>query len=139
MAQLKTGTELVRGAPDHAESHLLLGRLSLEAGLTGEAHRHVEIARAGGLEQRRVHLLLADIAAAEGNEAAQREALRGAAMAPPDPAWRCENCGTVLGGWSPACPVCHTVGRVKWAVPQTGLMAVAGRITHGETLPPGRA
>ncbi len=117
MAALRTGTDLVRGAPDHAESHLLLARLSLAAGLTGEAHRHLDAARAGGLDQRRVHLLRADIAEADGDEPGQRDALRGAAMASPDPAWRCEACGTSLGGWHPACPVCHTAGRVRWGVP----------------------
>ncbi len=116
MAALRTGTDLVRGAPEHAESHLLLARLSLAAGLTGEAHRHLDAAAAGGLDQRRAHLLRADIAEAEGNEPAQRDALRGAAMAAPDPAWRCEACGTPLGGWHPACPVCHTAGRVRWGI-----------------------
>jgi HemY protein len=114
MAQLKTGNDLVRGAPAHPESQLLLARLSLAAGHTVEARSHVEAAQAAGLDERRVHLLLADIAEAEGNEPAQRDALRGAAMAAPDSAWRCEFCGTTLGGWHPACPVCHTAGRVKW-------------------------
>ncbi len=114
MAALRTGSELVRNAAEHPESHLLLARLSLAAGLTGEAHRHIEAARAGGLDQRRVHLLLADIAEAEGNDSAQRDSLRNAAMAPPDPGWRCEACGSALGGWHPACPVCHTAGRVRW-------------------------
>ena len=114
MAQLTTGNDLVRGAPTHPESQLLLARLSLAAGHAAEARSHVEAARAGGLDERRVHLLLADIAEAEGNEPAQRDALRGAAMAAPDSAWRCESCGTTLGGWHPACPVCHTAGRVKW-------------------------
>jgi len=113
-ARLQTGTDLVKGAPDHPESRLLLARLSLESGLTGEAHRHIEAARAAGLDQRRVHLLLADLAEAEGNDPAHRDALRQAAMAPPDPSWRCEHCGTTLAAWSPACPACHTVGRVTW-------------------------
>ncbi len=117
MAQLRAGTELVRGASEHPESHLLLARLSLAAGLTGEAQRHVELARTGGLDQRRVHLLLADIAEAEGNEPAQRDALRGAAMAAPDSGWRCEACGSMLDGWHPACSVCHTAGKVRWGVP----------------------
>ena len=93
---------------------------------TGEAHRHVDAAREGGLDQRRTHLLLADIAEAEGNEPAQRDALRSAAMASPDPAWRCEACGTALGGWHPACPACHTAGRVRWGVagPMPGVVPV---------------
>jgi HemY protein len=124
-ARLQTGIDLVKGAPDHPESHLLLARLSLESGLTADARRHIEAARAGGLDQRRVHLLLADIFEAEGNDSAQKEALRGAAMATPDPEWRCDSCGTALSAWSPACPVCHAVGRVKWGtVSRPGQLAL---------------
>jgi HemY protein len=113
-ARLQTGIDLVKGAPDHPESHLLLARLSLESGLTADAQRHIEAVREAGLDQRRVHLLMADIYEAAGNDSAQKEALRGAAMATPDPEWRCDSCGTALPAWSPACPVCHMVGRVKW-------------------------
>ncbi len=133
-AQLKTGTDLVRGAPDHAESHLLLARLSLAAGLKAEAARHVELARAGGLDQRRVHLLLADIAEAESEHDKQRDHLRNAAMASPDPTWRCEACGTNLGVWHPACPVCHTAGRVSWSMPPMGAQMPVARIGYGPLL-----
>jgi HemY protein len=134
MVKLKAGGDLVKLAPEHAESHLLLARLSLAAGLTSEAQRHVEAARNAGLDQRRVYLLLADIAEAEGNEPSQRDALRQAAMAPPDPAWRCEACGTTLGGWNPACPVCHTPARVRWVVPSTQVTPMMARIAHGPLL-----
>jgi len=119
-ARLQTGFELVKLAPDHPESHLLLARLSLEAGHTADAQGHIAVVRAAGLDQRRVHLLHADIHEAEGNDSGQKEALRGAANAAPDPEWRCDSCGTTLAAWAPACPVCHTVGRVKWG---TGLRA----------------
>ena len=128
LSRLKIGNELARGAPEHVESRLLLSRLSLEAGQIDEAKRHLQAARAGGLDQRRVHLLHADIADAEGDQAEQRDALRSAAMAGPDPAWRCEACGTMLGGWHPACPVCHTAGRVRWTVPAPGYAAPVARI-----------
>jgi HemY protein len=128
MARLNGGIALVSGAPDHVESHLLLARLYLDAGLTSDAQGHLDKARASGLTQRRLHLLQADLAEAEGNEHAQRDALRAAAMADADPAWRCEVCGTMPGGWRPACPVCHTAGRVKWAVPS--LTAPVGRLGY---------
>jgi HemY protein len=112
--RLQKGFDLVKGAPDHPESQILLARLCLEAGLPADAQKHVEAARGGGLDERRVHLLLADIHEAEGNDAGQKDALRHAAMAVSDPEWRCESCGTRLAAWSPACPVCHAVGRIKW-------------------------
>ena len=134
MAALKIGKDLTRNAPEHAETHLLLARLHLAAGLLGEATHHVDAAHAAGLDQKRLYLLRADIAEAEGNEAAQRDALRQAAMAPPDPAWRCENCGTTLGAWHPACTVCHTPGRVRWVVPSTEAPIVVPRIGYGPLL-----
>ena len=82
LARMKAAEKLAGGNPTDPESHLLLARASLEAGLTGEARRHAEAARAAGLNQRRVWMLLADIAEAEapGGEAA-RDALRHAAAA----------------------------------------------------------
>jgi HemY protein len=124
LARLKTGKALVAPAPDHPESHLLLGRLSLEAGLPGEATHHVEAARATGLNQRRLHMLAADIAESEHREPEHRDSLRQAAMADPDPAWRCEACGTIHGAWHAACDVCHAAGRIVWSAPGQGLVAV---------------
>ena len=122
LARLNAGAALVGDSHANPESKLLMGRLALEAGRIDEAHRYVDAAQAAGLDQRRVYLLMADIAEAEGNDSAQRDALRGAAMAGPDPAWRCDACGKTLGGWQPACPACHAAGKVKWAVPQMGVV-----------------
>jgi HemY protein len=125
---LKAGQLLVRDAAESAESHLLLARLSLEAGLTGEALRHAEIAERGGLRQRRVYVLLADIAEATGTDEQHREAygdaLRRAAAADPDPAWLCEACGATHETWQPACPNCHSAGRVRWGTPHRGVTAL---------------
>jgi HemY protein len=129
LARVKQATAFVAGNPGAAESHLLLARVSLAAGLLGEARRHLERARAAGLAQRRVFLLLAELEEAErgGTEAgraAQRDALRQAAAAGPDPGWSCGKCGAALAEWQPACPSCHSAGSVAWRVPQ---VAVAER------------
>ena len=126
MDRVKAGGRLVSGRADDPESHFLLSALNLQAGLTGEARRHAERARAGGLDQRRLWLLLADLEAEERGDTetgrlAQRDALRHAATAPPDPQWRCESCGSAQPQWLPACPVCHTAGRIRWATPGAGL------------------
>jgi HemY protein len=116
---VQAAERLVRPNADDPESHLLLARVSLGAGLTGEARRHAEAARAAGFNQRRVWALLADIAEADGGEteagrSAQRDALRHAAAADADPIWRCEACGAAQPAWHPVCPVCHTAGRIAW-------------------------
>lgn len=116
--RVQEAKRLAQESPNHPESHLLLARTSLDAGLTGEARRHAEIARDSGLDQRRVWTLLADIAEAEGDteasRTAQRDALRQAAKAGPDPVWRCGACGTTLPAWHAACPNCGTPGQVAW-------------------------
>jgi HemY protein len=127
-ARLKRAEWLVVKQPNHPESHFLLAREMLAAGLTGPARGHVEAARASGMNERRLWLLLADIEAAERGDSeegrlAQRDALRAAANADPDPAWRCRRCGTVHPRWQPACPACHAVGEIRWGAPQRVLLA----------------
>jgi HemY protein len=124
LARLKAATEFTAGAAAHPESQFLLAQLSLDAGLPGEALRHAEASRAAGMNQQRLFLLLAAIAEADGTEEThrdrQREALKAAAAADPDPAWCCESCGAVHNQWHAACPVCHKAGRIRWAVPARG-------------------
>lgn len=104
---------------DHPESRLLLARTALEAGLTGEARHHIDLARAAGLNERRLWLLLAELEEEERGDSeegrrAQRDALRRAAAADPDPGWRCTSCHTPQTKWTPACPACATPGSMRW-------------------------
>ena len=119
LQRTQAAQRLTEANPDHAESRLLLARTALEAGLTGEARRHAEAAAATGLNQRRLWLLLAEIAEAEGGDSetgrlAQRDALRRAAAADPDPTWQCDACHTAHASWHPNCPDCFTVGSLRW-------------------------
>lgn len=128
LARVKHAAGFVQANPGHPESHLLLARLSLAAGLTGEARRHLDRAREAGLAQRRVFLLLAELEEADrgGTEAgrtAQRDALRQAAAAAPDPAWQCRHCGATQPAWHPACPACHTPGSLAWGPPERPALA----------------
>ena len=116
-ARLKAGEALVRDIPENPESHLLLGRLSLDAGLPGEAQRHADAAEHAGLKQRRVYALLADIAELGHHDDAYREALKRASAAEGDPRWVCEACGVTHAAWHPACPNCHATGRIRWGQP----------------------
>ncbi len=119
LSRVGAATKLTSGAMQHPETHLLLARLSLDAGLTGEARRHIHAARAGGLHQRRVWLLIADLEAAEhgateAGQRAQRDALHAAANAEPDPAWQCDACGAAHPKWHPACPQCRSAAGLRW-------------------------
>ena len=110
LKQYRAAQRLTKGNPDHVESHLLLARCALTAGLTGEARRQAEAARAAGLDQRRLWLLLAEI---EGDSDAGRDALQHALVAEPDPTWRCTTCHATQTVWQPVCPVCGTVGGLR--------------------------
>ena len=112
LARMQAARKLTEANPEHAESRLLLARSALDAGLTGEARRYAEAARAAGLNQRRLWLLLADIDEAEGTD--QRESLRHAATAEPDPGWLCSACHTAHAEWHPSCQSCFTVGSLRW-------------------------
>ncbi len=118
MARLRAATALIRDRVEDAESHLLMARLSHEAGLAGEARRHVEAAHAKGMDERRLWLLAAKIGDAG-------EALRRAAIAS-DPAWICGQWGTSLTAWQPVCPHCHAVGRIAWRTRGKGPAALHG-------------
>ena len=115
LSRIATARKLIAGAPDHPESHFLLARLSLAAGLVGEARRHLGAARAAGLGQRRLWLLAAELEVAEhAPAAAERAALHEAASAEPDPAWQCDACGTAHAAWHAACPACAAVTALRW-------------------------
>ena len=114
LERYRAAVSFTEAAPDHVESLVLRARTALEAGLTGEARRHGDLAR-GHADQRRVWMLLADIAEAEGDGEGSRAALRGAAAAGPDPCWRCGQCGGLHATWAPVCGMCGTAGRIGWS------------------------
>jgi HemY protein len=133
LARAQAANRLVAGNPTHPESRLVLARVALDAGLTGEARHQVEIAESEGVKQRRLCLLLAEIEEQERGETevgrlAQRDALRRAATAEPDPHWQCTNCHADHAVWHPKCETCGSVGMVQWPndVRTSGLPAIAG-------------
>ncbi len=134
LARTQAAKRLVASNPAHKESRILLARVALDAGLTGEARHQIESAQAEGLHERRLCLLLAEVeeqerGTTEAGRQAQRDALRQAATAEPDPHWQCTNCHSDHAAWQPKCTTCGSVGTVQWlstlrSVP--GLPALAG-------------
>ncbi|PPQ34310.1 heme biosynthesis HemY N-terminal domain-containing protein [Rhodopila globiformis] len=101
------------------ESRLLLARTALEAGFVSDARNQIEAVRAEGFNQRRVYLLLAEIEEqergdTEGGRLAQRDALRLAAGADPDPRWQCASCHADHVTWQPKCSSCGGVATLRW-------------------------
>ena len=124
--RVQAAARLANANPSHPESRLMQAQVALEAGMTAEARKHIEAARASGFNQRRLWLLAAEVAEHDGDVAAGQDALRHAAQSSPDPIWRCGACGTVHGEWHPVCDACGTPGRIAWVEPDE----------HGTLLPP---
>ena len=81
--------KLAAHKPDDMESHLALAQATLEAGLWGEARRHLDAA-GGSNPSVRVCRLMADLEErAESDQTKVRDWLARAAEAPADKAWRC--------------------------------------------------
>jgi HemY protein len=112
--------------PSDIESHLMLAQASLDAGLWGEARRHLDSA-AGSNPSTRVCRLMAEV---EEREQTGQDKVRGwlarAADAPADRAWRCASCGAHHEGWRPVCESCGAFGTLQWRAPGT----------YGQILPP---
>jgi HemY protein len=112
--------------PDDLESHLALAQASLEAGLWGEARRHLEIA-GGGNPPVRVCRLMAEVEErAQSGQARVHEWLARAATAPADRSWRCAACGAHHESWRSVCESCGAFGTLHWRAPGT----------FGQVLPP---
>ena len=121
LAKVQAANRLVAGNLEALESRLVLARVALDAGLTGEARHQIEIVLSEGIKQRRIYLLLAAIeeqehGQTEAGRTAQREALRNAADAEADPHWQCVNCHADYMAWQAKCGVCGRIGTVQWVV-----------------------
>jgi HemY protein len=119
LARVQAAKRLAAVNPGNVESRLLLARVALDAGLTAEARHEVDLVQSEGINQRRLCLLLAEIEEQERGDTeagrlAQRDALRRAASADPDPHWQCTNCHTDHSGWHPKCTACGHVGTIQW-------------------------
>lgn len=110
---------LVAQNADDIESHLALARASLEAGLWGEARRHLETA-SGTNPSARVCRLMAEVEErAHADPAKVHDWLARAANAPADRAWRCTACAAQHESWRPVCENCGAFGTLQWRAPGT--------------------
>ena len=117
---------------DDIESHLVLARATLEAGLWGEARRHLEAA-GGGNPPVRVCRMMAELEErADSDQTKVRDWLARAAEAPADRAWRCTACGAHHETCHPVCESCGAFGTLQWRAPGTyGQILVPGSTPKG--------
>ena len=117
---------LVSGNEDELESHLALAQAYLDAGLWGEARRHLETA-GGTSPSTRVCRLMAEVEERGGGDAAKvHDWLARAAAAPADRGWRCSACAAQHEAWRSVCESCGAFGTLQWRAPGS----------FGQVLPP---
>lgn len=146
---LKQVQRLAATAPTRVASLAALGEAALDAGLWGEARRHLEAAVTATGDQPTIGLcrLMARLEEQErGDAEALKRWLARAAMAPPDPAWICDACGAPHVEWSARCTRCGAFDRMAWRAPATVGPASLGRpreraaagVVEGTAEPPAR-
>lgn len=120
--------DLVEDAPAHAESRVAVATAAIDAELWGEARRQLD-ALESAARTVRVCLLRARIAENDAEDTSTPEDWRErAAAAPPDPAWVCDACGTVIDEWMGVCGNCGTLGAVAWLPPRRMHRVAFGRM-----------
>ena len=111
--------------PDDRESRIALAQAQIGAGLFAQAREHL-LAVADSSPTRRVYRLLADLEAAETQNAeAARAWLLKAEEAPSEPTWVCRVCGTVPPVWRAVCSNCGTFESHDWAAPTVAVHSPA--------------
>ena len=116
VARYRRMGKLVELATDAPESHLAAARAALDAGLTGEARRHLEAVAAAPLDHRTARLW-ADLEEADGHGDKARTWLSRAAEAEGDPVWHCGECLHVSPLWQAVCDQCGAFDAIGWGRP----------------------
>jgi len=119
LKQVAVARKLSAAKPDDAESLVMLAKVSLDAGLWGEARRYLQAA-GGTNPPARVCRLMAEVEErAQSEQAKVHEWLAKAANAPADKAWRCSACGAHHEAWRSVCESCGAFGTLHWRAPGT--------------------
>lgn len=109
--------QLVKIAPDSAESHLALAEAALAAEIFGVARNHLDQAAEHGAGHRLYRLKAMLTERDNGDIEAARGWWRRAAEAPADPSWICASCGTAHDAWHALCAKCNAFDKLEWRTP----------------------
>ena len=118
--KMRTIEQLASYNKDHIESHLAIAKAALKAQMWLEAREHLN---ASILPQKtnpsaRICRYMAELEEGEKHDIeASRGWLKKAAMAEPDNAWNCNQCGQVTAEWEPICKHCQGFDTLDWRTP----------------------
>ena len=126
-ARIKRFAKLVKSAPDHRESKLVMAELHLAA----EDFPGARSVMGDMVETDADARSLTIMAAIERGEGGDDNVVRGwltkALSAPRGPQWVCENCNTVHADWAPVCDSCDALDTMAWKEPpQSGVATSTG-------------
>lgn len=112
--RLKRFEKLVKPAPNHRESRLLMAELNIAAEDFPEARRALGDLAAESPDARTLTVM----AAIERGEGAPDAIVKGwlarAVTAPRGPQWTCENCHHIHAQWTPICDNCGAFDTLMW-------------------------
>lgn len=116
VARYRRVAKLAGLAPNSRESHLASARAALDAGLSGEARRHLHDLGDEPVTKKaaRLWVELAEMEDDAGEAARWREL---AVDAGPEAAWRCADCGRAGAEWHAVCPGCGAFDTAAWRAP----------------------
>ena len=117
LARVRAFGRLAAQNPTARESHLVLAEAALDAGLWGEARRHLSAALATGETPRLCRLMSRLEEAEHGDLGSVREWLDRAVGAVPDPRYVCTSCARETPDWRSLCPHCGAFDTLSWRAP----------------------
>lgn len=144
--RLKRFAALVKPAPNHRESRLLMAELNIAAEDFPEARRALGDLAAEQPDARTLTIM----AAIERGEGAPDAIVKGwlarAVTAPRGPQWTCENCNHIHPAWTPICDNCGAFDTLAWKSAPAGdyqspvgtamLPLIVGEIEDQRAAPP---
>ena len=134
-ARAKRFVNLIKGAPNHPESHMTMAELALADGDFGKAENEVKDLVAEDPTQRSVTIMAA-VARGKGkpDEEVQKY-LTKALTSPRDPEWICDSCGDAHRVWDVTCPTCSAFDAISWKRPPMTVQDLDPRILPLLTAP----
>lgn len=116
-ARIKRFAQLVKSAPDHRESKLVMAELNLAAEDFPGARKAIGDLAENEPDARSLTIMAAIERGEGGDDNVVRGWLTKALSAPRGPQWVCENCNTVHADWAPVCDSCHALDTMAWKEP----------------------
>jgi len=123
-ARIKRCKALIKQAPDHPETKMLLAELNIAAEDFPAAKRALGDLNETDPTSRSLTLMAAIERGQGADDAVVRGWLTRALTAPRGPQWVCETCGNVHANWGPTCNNCGSFDTLTWKTPPAGEVAM---------------